>query len=236
MWTQYDVVRDVAEELNFRLLFDEDEEWDLLWIDGPVYPSLLQKMHPFQRVNHFPGIYAIARKNMLAKNLNTLKKMFPTEYNFFPKTWILPADIKDFKAQFNSKKAKTFIIKPEASCQGKGIFLTRNCEWLDANEHYVAQRYLHKPFLIDKLKFDLRVYVLVTGVNPLRAFIFKQGLARFATEEYFSPLGSNLGNLHMHLTNYAINKDSDNFIFNESEKADDVGHKRSLTAVLEQIE
>ncbi len=40
----------------------------------------------------------------------------------------------------------------------------------------------------------------------------------------------------MHLTNYAINKDSDNFVCNESEQHMDVGHKRSLTAVLELIE
>jgi tubulin polyglutamylase TTLL6/13 len=74
--------------------------------------------------------------------------------------------------------------------------------------------------------------VLVTGINPLRAFIFKDGLARFATEEYISPLGSNLNNLCMHLTNYAINKDSGGFIFNNDPKSDNVGHKRSLKAVL----
>jgi tubulin polyglutamylase TTLL6/13 len=90
--------------------------------------------------------------------------------------------------------------------------------------------------LIDSLKFDLRIYVLITGVNPLRAYIFKEGLARFATEEYVSPLGSNLNNLCMHLTNYAINKDSEGFIFNEDSKKDDIGHKRSLTAVFKQID
>jgi tubulin polyglutamylase TTLL6/13 len=39
----------------------------------------------------------------------------------------------------------------------------------------------------------------------------------------------------MHLTNYAINKNSDNFIFNEDEADDDAGHKRSLTSILEFI-
>ena len=75
----------------------------------------------------------------------------------------------------------------------------------------MAQRYLHKPYLIDGLKFDLRVYVNITCFTPLRVFIYQEGLARFATSEYNSPIGSNLNNLYMHLTNYAINKDSENF-------------------------
>lgn len=48
----------------------------------------------------------------------------------------------------------------------------------------------------------------LTCVTPLRIFIFNEGLARFATSEYVSPIGSNLNNLFMHLTNYAINKDA----------------------------
>lgn len=230
------MLKDAGDELNYSLSYDEEEDWDIWWIDGPVAPSFLLKMQPYQRINHFPGMNALARKNLLAKNLMNLKKVFPLEYNFFPKTWLLPQDCKDFKAQFNTKKAKTFIVKPEASCQGKGIFLTRNCEWLQAGEHYVAQRYIHKPYLIDDLKFDLRVYVLITGINPLRVFIFKDGLARFATEKYISPLGSNLNNLCMHLTNYAINKDSSDFVFNEDPDKDNVGHKRSIKAVLKHID
>ena len=61
-------------------------------------------------------MYNLARKNLLAKNLINMKKILPEEFNYFPKTWLLPGDTKDFKAQFNAKKAKTFIIKPEASC------------------------------------------------------------------------------------------------------------------------
>jgi tubulin polyglutamylase TTLL6/13 len=90
--------------------------------------------------------------------------------------------------------------------------LTRSYDWFNPNEHYVAQRYLHKPYLIDGLKFDLRVYVNLTCVTPLRIFMYNEGLARFATSEYNSPIGSNLNNLFMHLTNYAINKDAENFV------------------------
>lgn len=60
--------------------------------------------------------------------------------------------------------------------------------------------------------------------------MWKDGLARFATVPYESPRPSNLSNLFMHLTNYAINKDSPNFIISEKE---DEGSKRSLSSVLE---
>lgn len=35
-----------------------------------------------------------------------------------------------------------------------------------------------QPFLLDGFKLDLRVYVLVTACNPLRIFIYKDGLVR----------------------------------------------------------
>ena len=100
----------------------------------------------------------------------------------------------------------------------------------------MVQRYLHKPYLIGELKFDFRVYVLVYGVDPLRAFVFREGLARFATDDYVGPSKGNLDNLYMHLTNYAINKNADNFEANEDSADDDVGHKRSVTSVLKYIE
>jgi len=95
---------------------------------------------------------------------------------------------------------------------------------------------MHKPYLIDNLKFDMRIYVLVYGVDPLRIFVFREGLARFATEEYTGPYGNNLDNLFMHLTNYAINKKSGNFEKNEDSGEDDTGHKRSVSSIFKHIE
>jgi tubulin polyglutamylase TTLL6/13 len=40
---------------------------------------------------------------------------------------------------------------------------------------------MHKPHLIDGLKFDMRIYVLVAGIDPLRIFVYEEGLARLAT-------------------------------------------------------
>jgi len=40
----------------------------------------------------------------------------------------------------------------------------------------------------------------------------------------------------MHLTNYAINKHNENYVYNEDAEENDVGHKRSLKATLEYLE
>jgi tubulin polyglutamylase TTLL6/13 len=61
--------------------------------------------------------------------------------------------------------------------------------------------------------------------------MYKEGLSRFATEIYQPPNNNNLDNLFMHLTNYAINKNSSKFIFNKSDDNDSIGHKRSLTYI-----
>ena len=45
-------------------------------------------------------------------------------------------------------------------------------------------RYISDPYLINGMKFDLRVYVFVSSYDPLKIFIFREGLARFATCKY----------------------------------------------------
>ena len=83
----------------------------------------------------------------------------------------------------------TFIIKPDGGSQGDGIYLIRDPGDLRviAGSHTkqsVVQEYIHKPLLIDKLKFDIRLYVLVKSLEPLEIYIAKEGLSRFCTEPY----------------------------------------------------
>ena len=63
----------------------------------------------------------------------------------------------------------------------------------------VCQQYVSKPFLIDGFKFDLRVYVLVTSCDPLRIFVYEDGLGRFATMKYLDPSTSNLVSTYLNI-------------------------------------
>ena len=86
--------------------------------------------------------------------------------------------------------------------------------------------------LIDNCKFDLRIYVLITSVYPLKVYVYNEGLCRLATSDYCAPDEENIKNDKMHLTNYAINKFAPNFIGNQNAKEDNYGHKRSYSAAL----
>lgn len=103
---------------------------------------------------------------------------------------------------------------------------------------FVIQQYIDSPHLIEDLKYDLRIYILLYGVNPLRIYIHKEGIARFCTEPYRKPNGRNLGDLYMHLTNYAINKHNSAYQQNDASESSEgeVGHKRSLSALLSILE
>lgn len=89
----------------------------------------------------------------------------------------------------DSTLSPTFIVKPDGGSQGDGIYLIRDPGELKATvgsqaRQGVVQEYIHRPLLIDKLKFDIRLYVLMKSLEPLEIYIAKEGLTRFCTEPY----------------------------------------------------
>jgi tubulin polyglutamylase TTLL6/13 len=235
---KYDIVKDSVAVLGFSLVTDP-KKWCLYWIDTGVSLQRILEMEPYQKINHFPGMSEICRKNLLARNLSNLSRIRKrSEFDFFPKSWILPSEWSDLNLNYRRNEKTVFIVKPDKGCQGKGIFLAKSPKDIEriqkkngsVNNDVVVQKYVLKPFLIDGFKFDLRVYVLVTSMEPLRIFVYNEGLARFATEPYSVPKSNNYASQRMHLTNYAINKSSENF-----DKSDQ-GSKRSMRSVLELLE
>jgi tubulin polyglutamylase TTLL6/13 len=68
---KYEVVYDVSEELGWKVVDDDDDfdDWNVYWTDTSVSTERVMKMQKFQKINHFPGMYQIARKAELARNL-----------------------------------------------------------------------------------------------------------------------------------------------------------------------
>ena len=92
------------------------------------------------------------------------------------------------------------------------------------------------PYLLDGLKFDLRLYVLVTSCHPLTIFWHKEGIARFATQAYSLKQGKGEMPEKAHLTNYAINKDADNFKISDDDIEQGTSSKRTLETVYKRLQ
>ena len=186
------------------------------------------------------GISQVCSKNNLFRILDQMNLLYPDEYDFYPKSWYLPEQLPQLShdiRKLNEKHIKpkpTFIIKPDVGSQGEGIYLVRDAgEYIvTPNKMHVCQEYLGNVFLIDKFKFDLRVYTVLTSLDPLELHICKEGLARFSTIPYETPTNRNIHETFMHLTNYSLNKKSTTF--NRSER-DDEGSKRTLSSVFSRM-
>jgi hypothetical protein len=187
----------------------------------------------------------LLRKGPLVVSLNVMRKVFDREYDFYPRTWFLPDQLSEFKSDCkyihekqlkNNQALTTFIVKPNDGSQGDGIYLIKSPdEYLKFNssnnisstvstsakqrnssKSHIVQEYIYSPFLIDGLKCDLRIYVVVISLKPLEIYICDEGLVRFATINYQYPNENNLKQTFMHLTNYSLNKKNQFYKFTES--------------------
>ena len=101
---------------------------------------------------------------------------------------------------------------------------------------WVAQAYCKEPATLGGRKFDLRLYLLVTASDPPRAYLCREGLARFATVPYAPPTERNAREVCMHVTNYTLNKREAGFV--AAARGDEHGagaDKRSVTATFAEL-
>ncbi|OHT04502.1 Tubulin-tyrosine ligase family protein [Tritrichomonas foetus] len=191
---------------GFRVTQDE-REWNASW--GRQYTmEEYQKCEAWQKINHYAGAFLMGRKDHLNCRMNELKSRVGEFASFYPTSYLLPGD--QAKLNRDWKEKPVWIVKPSASSRGRGIHLLASAANDPPTEPGVVQEYITNPLLITKRKFDIRLYVLIPNIEPLRIYIHSAGLARFCTHEY-DPNGSP-DDLNMHLTNFSVNKEDDRFI------------------------
>ncbi|CAI5444719.1 unnamed protein product [Caenorhabditis angaria] len=148
---------------------------------------------------------SIQYKNRLWMHIKKQQDRFGDEFDIMPFTYLLPNDRQELLDYLDEDPARHIIIKPPASARGTGIQVTRKQRDFPATSSLVAQHYIERPLTINKAKFDLRLYAYVPSLEPLRVYLYDQGLVRFASVPYSSSV-STISNKYMHLTNYSINK------------------------------
>ncbi|CAM4641834.1 unnamed protein product [Leuciscus chuanchicus] len=215
--------------MKFREAKTTDTMPNLIWNDSAVQMKKIAELKNYQWINHFPGMNEICRKDSLSENMAKMIQSQPEEFSFIPQTWKLPEECEQFQSYVKKLEKKniqkTFIVKPANGAMGRGIFLIQDPKKITVRGNFVVQEYLDNPFLMEGYKFDLRIYALVISCDPPRFFLYNDGLVRMSTEKYQPPNNSNLDQQYMHLTNYSVNKHSENFDRDETE---DKGSKRSI--------
>ncbi|XP_056633215.1 tubulin glycylase 3A-like [Diorhabda sublineata] len=97
-----------------------------------------------------------------------------------------------------------WILKPGNKCRGRGIYLVKTITDVDKvmnlKMKYVVQKYIERPLIIYKTKFDIRQWFLVTCTQPLTIWMYRDCYLRFSGQTF------SLDNFHesLHLTNHAV--------------------------------
>ena len=217
--TDVKLIRYLLEDNGFREVSKRDHEWTVMWSCRNIQSQIYQGLTKYQKVNHFPKSTEITRKDCMYRHLSRMRELHGSKhYGFMPLTFILPNELDELQKAMEADLSKQWIVKPAASSQGKGIFLTNNVQDIPEKQQMIASQYIANPLLIDDYKFDLRIYVGITSINPLRVYVFDEGLTRFATVKYNQ--SSKNQSRYVHLTNYSLNKYNANFINNTDANQD----------------
>jgi hypothetical protein len=224
------IIRYTLEDNGFREAKSNSLDWTMIWCTSIRY-QIYQSLNKYQKVNHFPKSSELTRKDLISENMNRMNANFgETHYNFYPRTYSIPKEHAILAEEMDSNPDQWWIVKPAASAQGRGIYFTNSVQDLPYNQNVVVSHYINNPMLINGYKFDLRIYVAITSVNPLRLYMYEEGLVRFATAKY-KPLGKENFSKYTHLTNYSINKKNANFLQNNDAAHDSYGSKWSLSGL-----
>ncbi|ORC90080.1 uncharacterized protein TM35_000091300 [Trypanosoma theileri] len=264
-------MRPICKRLSSRgMKYDPTTTPQILWFDKSVLSVRVSALSCRHRINHFPGIHIIARKAVLFKRIMRIRRQlnlslplvsalraFP--WSFSTATEMLQLERllsnKNQQEQYQIGENPYFILKPGKGCQGKGIVVTpeplQTLEQVRKNtgDDWLVQLYVTPPLCIDRKKFDLRIYVLITSVvmgkppkrgfssamssnksnldrnllEGLQVFVHNEGLVRICAEEYSSPNKTNCDQSSIHLTNYAVNKGLESFSVGQTTKDDSFG-------------
>ncbi|CAD2215237.1 tubulin-tyrosine ligase [Angomonas deanei] len=124
------------------------------------------------------------------------------------------------------KKEEEAAPSPTAGSSKKGVPGRFEHSSIKNSNLFMVQAYIDRPYLINGHKFDLRVYVVITSYYPLRLYVYREGLVRIATAPYLDANADQatvapIDALTAHLTNFTLNKETDEFSCDQKKEEDE---------------
>lgn len=198
--------------------FQRPGDWDLLWSPARTALKAVPTLRAGQLVSAVPGMYSLTKKRRLSASL---KAAYGDEaWQYMPQSYTIPAELAEWKAWLDEQAAAgadpgPFMLKT-AQHLGKGLVLLPGAAAYhaatqprlpSAKPFVLAQHYVADPLLIDGCKFGIRLWLLITGVEPFTAYIHNHGLVLFSTDSFdMDSLSDQEGTAGKgHITNYAQN-------------------------------
>ncbi len=151
-----------------------------------------------------------------------------------PESFAMPGGFADLETA-HERHGGPWIVKPAALFGGQGITVTDDLARVPREDGWLVQRYINDPYLIDGKKFHLRLYVLVTSVAPPEAWLWHDGIVRFAAEVYrVDP--EHFAREAMHVTNTVRFQDHPDLVVADDVADDGTGNVWSLDAMYRRLE
>jgi hypothetical protein len=161
--------------------------------------------------NHLPGSAVLGVKSLLAEALEAARLRAEQrgrgeEYDFSPRTYLLPDDFLRLQGAAQRMPGAVWIRKPKSMSRGRGVEVLESAAESGSSHEHLVQEYLASPHLLDGHKYSLRCYLLVTSLEPLCAWLFDDGFCKLASRP-FSLAGNDKVDRFRHLTNPDVLKD-----------------------------
>ncbi|GLC35121.1 Tubulin polyglutamylase ttll5 [Pleodorina starrii] len=171
------------------------QSWDLYWTVRRACHSVLGAIAPPKRVNCVPGVEAVAYKQPLVR---TMQEAYgEAAFEYIPRSYMLPSQYwvwRSWTQRSGSPPGLPWVLKANDH-RGRGVRVMRQRQaqrqalrgggdqaqgdTATQKGFVLVQSYVRQQFLYDNRPSYLRLWVVVTSVRPLRAYLFRGGVLVF---------------------------------------------------------
>ena len=169
-------------------------DWSLIWTFHTAWdsPNVIKRKRELpdrgkgrMLINHIPGTLRMASKAHLPAFMRSAG--IP---NTTPPTYQLPEEMDKFMGAlsksglYDQHGFPVWLLKKKTH-RGVRALTNGTRAYLTAERHMMVQRRVH-PLLFRGLRrsFDIGLYVLVSSIEPLRAYVYEKALVRVCEAEY----------------------------------------------------